>query len=82
VSELPHECDGESASTRQRFDNKDSGAGPMSLREMADILGVSVQSVDRELQAVHRRIEEIVTRKAAAEGMTIRQWAYGVDDEN
>ena len=69
--------DQRTASGKRRLGNKRSGTAVMSQKEIGDLFGVSLQSVQQVEYRALRKIRKTIEREARAEGVSVFQWLYG-----
>jgi DNA-directed RNA polymerase sigma subunit (sigma70/sigma32) len=59
------------------FGNKRLGTALMSLQEIGDRFGVSLQAIQAIEQRALRKIQAAIEREAHREGKTVAEWLYG-----
>lgn len=58
---------------------KHMGTAAMSQREVGELFGVTLQSVQQVEYRAIKKIREAIKTEAAAAGITPRQWLFGED---
>jgi DNA-directed RNA polymerase sigma subunit (sigma70/sigma32) len=62
---------------KRRFGNKNAGTAQMSLQEIGDLFGVTLQSIQAVEKRAIKKIKHAIETSAAAEGKTVGEWLFG-----